>query len=273
MTAQESESAEFNLSESYSQYDDSRLHELLAPPGPIGRFNVVSQGTENATNEASTYCQDAKLASDNSARRGGTGLGYSQRSQYSGRDSKRNQSSVSLWSFMHTPKSNVEIIGMLLLGAAAYLLGSQVIGDSKSSETGGDSKRNRSFRSFIESKSLIEIVGILLLGLASSLYSLVVTAAYTLFGSRKVTASTETQWMVNILDIGLTEYDSDAVIAVPQLSNLSDLVLIQHYPYANGECKGLIDRESKNRTESTISFKEILSLIPRILFTKALEIR
>ena len=68
MTAQESESAEFNLSESYSQYDDSRLNELLAPPGPIGRFNVVSQGTENATNEASTYRQDAKLDSDNSGR-------------------------------------------------------------------------------------------------------------------------------------------------------------------------------------------------------------
>ena len=145
MTEQESKSAEFTLSESYSQYNDPRLNELLAPPGPIGRFNVVSQGTENATNEASTYCQDAKLASDNSGRRGGTGLGYSQRSQYSGRDSKRNQSSVSLWSFMHTPKSNVEIIGILLLGAAAYLLGSQVIGDSMNSETGGDSKRNRSF--------------------------------------------------------------------------------------------------------------------------------
>ena len=78
--------------------------------------------------------------------------------------------------------------------------------------------------------------------------------------------------MVDILDTGLTEYDSDAVIADPQLSNLSDLVLIQHYPYANGECKGLIDGESKDRTESTVSFKEILSLIPRILFTMGLEI-
>lgn len=49
--------------------------------------------------------------------------------------------------------------------------------------------------------------------------------------------------MVDILDTGLPEYDLDAVIADPQLSNLSDLVLIQHYPYVNGECKGLIDRE------------------------------
>ena len=149
--------------------------------------------------------------------------------------------------------------------------GGASLGDSKSSETGGDSKRNRSFQSFIESKSLIKIVGILLLGLASSLYSLVVTAASTLFGSRKVPASMETQRMVDILDDnGLTGLK--AVIEDPQLSNLSDLVLIQHYPYENGECKGLIDGESKDRSESTISFKEILSLIPRIVFTAGLEI-
>ena len=149
--------------------------------------------------------------------------------------------------------------------------GGASLGDSMSSETGGDSKRNGSFQSFIESKSLIEIVGILLLGLATSLHSLVVTAASTLFGSRKVPASMETQRMVDILDDnGLTGLK--AVIVDPQLSNLSDLVLIQHYPYENGECKGLIDGESKDRSESTISFKEILSLIPRILFTAGLEI-
>ena len=97
------------------------------------------------------------------------------------------------------------------------------------------------------------------------------TAASTLFGSRKVPASMETQRMVDILDDnGLTGLK--AVIEDPQLSNLSDLVLIQHYPYENGECKGLIDGESKDRSESTISFKEILSLIPRIVFTAGLEI-
>jgi hypothetical protein len=270
MTAQESESAEFTSSESYSQYDDSRLNELLAPPGPIGRFNVVSQGTENA-NDASTYRQDARPASDNSGRRGGTGLGNSQRSLDSRRDSKRNQSSASLPSFMQRPKSRIEIVGMPLVGAAAYLIGSQVIGDSTSSETGGDSKRNRSFRSFIESKSLIEIVGILLLGLASSLYLLVVTAACTLFGSRKVTASTETQRMVDILN-GNGFTGSKALIEDPQLSNLSDLGLTQRHPYERGERKTLIDGESKDRTESCVSFKEILSLIPRILFTPGLEI-
>ncbi|GFH48059.1 predicted protein [Chaetoceros tenuissimus] len=236
---------------------------------PNGSFNVVSQGTENA-NDASTYRHDATRASDNSGRRGGTSLGNSQRSQ-TGRDSKRNQSSVSVQS-LQTPKRNVEIIGTLLLGIAAYLFGSLVIGDAESFETGGDSKSDGSFRSFIESKSLIEIVGILLLGLATSLYSLVVTAASTLFGSRKVPASTsENQRMVDILDDnGLT--GSKVVIEDPQLSNLSDLVLIQHYPYENRECKGLIDGESKDRSESTISFKEILSLIPRILFPAELEI-
>ena len=54
---------------------------------------------------------------------------------------------------MQSPKSNVEMVGMLLLGAAAYLLGSQVIGDSKISETRGDSERTGSFQSFIESKN------------------------------------------------------------------------------------------------------------------------
>ena len=113
MTEQESESTGFTSDhqrrlgelDGYTQDDDSRLEALLAPPEPNGNFNVVSQGTENA-NDASTYRQDARPASDNSGRRGGTSLG-----------------------------------------------------DSKSSETGGDSKRNRSFQSFIESKSLIEIVG------------------------------------------------------------------------------------------------------------------
>ena len=66
---------------------------------------------------------------------------------------------------------------------------------------------------------------------------------------------------------------SKEVIRDPQLSNVSDLVLIQRYPHENGECRGLIDGESKDRTESSVSFKEILSLIPRILFTTGLEIR
>ncbi|GFH52086.1 predicted protein [Chaetoceros tenuissimus] len=226
MTEQESESTGLTSEhqrrlaelEGYIQDNDSRLEALLAPPEPNGSFNVISQGTEHANN-ASTYRQDARPASDNSGRRGGASL--------------RN---------------------------------------SKSSETGGDSKRNGSFQSFIESKSLIENIGILLLGLATSLYSLVVTAASTLFGSRKVTASTtETQRMVDILDgNGLT--GSKVVIEDPQLSNLSDLVLIQHYPYENGERKALIDGQSKDRIESSVSFKEILSLIPRILFTAGLEI-
>ena len=100
---------------------------------------------------------------------------------------------------------------------------------------------------------------------------MVATMACALLGLRKVTASTETQGMVDILDgNGLT--GSKAGIEDPQLSNLSDLSLTQRQHYERGERTTRIDRESKDRTESIVSFKEILSLIPRILFTTALEI-
>ena len=210
MTEKESESTGFTSEhqrrlaalEGYTQDDDSRLEAILASPGPIGSFNVVSQGTENA-NDASTYRQDARPASDNSRRRGGTNLVNSQRSLDSRRDSKRNQSSASLSSFMQRPHSCIE---MSLFGGAALGFGQQVI-ESITSTVLEFWKNNLSETTVVDlGTSMISCASSIL---SSSSYSIIATM---LLGLWKVLGSTGTQRVSDILEvIGLTKTESKMV--------------------------------------------------------------
>ena len=232
MTEQESESTGFTSEhqrrlaalEGYTQDNNSRLEALLASPGPIGSFNVISQGTENA-NDASTYRQDARPASDNSGRRGGTDLGNSQRSLDSRRDSKRNQSSASLSSFMQRPHSRIEIVGMSLFGGAALGFGQQVI-ESITSTVLEFWKNNLSETTVVDlGMSIISCASSIL---SSSSYSIIATMACALLGLWKVIGSTGTQRVSDILEvIGLTKTESKMVSEDLQVSDFSNLVLIK----------------------------------------------
>ena len=223
MTEQEGESAGFTSDhqrrleeiDGYIQDDDSRLAALLAPPEPNGSFNVVSQGTEQAIN-ASTNRQDARPASDNSEKRGGTSLGDSQVS-HSGRDKRNKSSSMSI---MQRPKSHVEILGMSVFGGIALGLGQSItssILEFWRNNVSGSTVMDLG-TSMVSSASSI---------LSSSSYSMVATIACALFGLWKVIGSTGKQKVSDILEvIGLTKEESNLISKDLQVSNLSDLVQI-----------------------------------------------
>ncbi|GFH50647.1 predicted protein [Chaetoceros tenuissimus] len=252
MTEQGSGSA--GLSSSYQRRLEKLTGEFLAPLEPMRSINVVSQqGTKNA-NDASTYRQDARPASDNSGRQGGTVLGDSQRSQ-TGRDLKRNQSSASSQSFMQSKKSQLEIVGMLLLGIAAYGFGTRVIESITSSAL--EFWNNNLSGTTVGNLGLPMISCASLFISSSSSYSVIATTMCVLFGLWKVTGPTRTQSVLDILEvIGLTKDESKMVIQDLQVSNLSTLVLISEAELRESLlCNGLLSNRIERIVRSFTAFR------------------
>ena len=245
MTEQDNESTGHSLSH------QRRLGLLkgYVPGDEEGSFNVVSQNTENA-NDASTHRHEVKLTSDNSGKRGGTNLGHSHGPDG---DAMRNRSSRS---FLQS-STGLQIIGMSLPGIAY----------------------RSSAMSFLQSKTGLVIIGMSLLGIAS--YIVQCFRAFRLkstsmpdqdneiFRSKSNSSFTHLKWTEKLESSHTSSqktFDFGSILS-PIGSSIS--------PFGSAaSCSKIhIDGESYRITRSIISFKEILSLIPRVQMTTGLDTR
>lgn len=245
MTEQDNEST--GLSSSHQRR--LGLLEGYVPGDEEGSFNVVSQNTENA-NDASTHRHEVSATSDNSGRRGGTSLGHSHGPDG---DAMRNRS---LQSFLQS-STGLQIIGMSLPGIAY----------------------RSSAMSFLQSKAGLIIMGMSLLGIAS--YIVQSFRAFRLkstsmpdqdnneiFRSKSHSSFTHLKWTEELESSrasSQTTFDFGSILS-PIGSSIS--------PFGSAASSKIhIDGESYRITRSIISFKEILSLIPRIQMTTGLDTR